>query len=224
MENVRGFTWVSTERLFDAARALTAAIANNVPGDWLETGTWKGGTSMVAAAASREARIPGTPLRRIFLADSFEGLPPPSGADLLSSTNVGKPMDPPGSYGGYGGVNFVKETMREQGLLSSEVSFLVGWFNETIPKVAGNLIKRLAVLRLDGDMYESTMVVLDNMYPLVSIGGYVIIDDYGHWPQCKLAVDDYFAKQGISPTLYESDYTGRWFRKGLADVGILRKI
>ena len=91
-------------------------------------------------------------------------------------------MDPPGSYGGYGGVDTVKGDFARLQLARPNVHFLVGWFKDTLPPTAGADIKRLAVLRLDGDMYESTMLVLETMYPLVSVGGCTFGAGFPHCP------------------------------------------
>jgi hypothetical protein len=186
-----GFTMISAPgpndsgRLPDVARILYAVSKLGVPGDFLETGTYKGGASMVAKRVLQEH--PTEPEKQVFMADTFEGLPPRAGADLLPEIDGERPMDAPGSYHA-GGVESVKNNMRDRGLLDHSVHFIVGLFNDTIPVAARTQIKRLAVLRLDGDMYESTMVVLKHMYPLVSVGGYVIIDDYGResWGGAKL--------------------------------------
>ena len=94
-------------------------------------------------------------------------------------------------------------------MLFRSVVFLKGWFKDTLPRAP---IERLAVLRLDGDMYGSTMDALDNLYPKLSGGGFCIVDDYA-LPACRQAVDDYRARHGIGAPLLEVDWTGRYWRK-----------
>jgi len=91
------------------------------------------------------------------------------------------------------------------------VRFLKGWFRDTLPAAP---IERLAVLRLDGDMYQSTMDTLVNLYPKVSQGGYVIVDDYGAIPACRQAVNDYRAANGITEEIRDIDWTGIFWQKG----------
>ena len=128
-------------------------------------------------------------------------------------------MARPGSYGGYGGVKTVKNLFAREGFLNTPISngvtveFLPGWFNETLPLVP---VGRIALLRLDGDMYSSTMTALQALYPKVEPSGFLIIDDYGWWIQCKYAVDTFFrSEQGWMPALMSDGITGRWMQKPL---------
>ena len=128
-------------------------------------------------------------------------------------------MAPPGSYGGYGGVKTVKNLFAREGFLNTPISngvtveFLPGWFNETLPLAP---VGRIALLRLDGDMYSSTMTALQALYPKVEPSGFLIIDDYGWWIQCKHAVDTFFrSEQGWMPALMSDGITGRWMQKPL---------
>jgi hypothetical protein len=104
----------------------------------------------------------------------------------------------------------VKANFEHYGLLDDGVRFLEGWFSDTLP---GAPIDRVAVLRVDGDLYESTMDALVNLEPKVSAGGYVIIDDYNGLEACRTAVDEYRKERGIDDTIEEIDWTGVWWRK-----------
>eukprot|EP00538_Stauroneis_constricta_P011404 CAMPEP_0119565922 /NCGR_PEP_ID=MMETSP1352-20130426/31533_1 /TAXON_ID=265584 /ORGANISM="Stauroneis constricta, Strain CCMP1120" /LENGTH=658 /DNA_ID=CAMNT_0007614943 /DNA_START=54 /DNA_END=2030 /DNA_ORIENTATION=- len=188
-----------------------------IPGDWVETGTWKGGASLLAAIVQREAlRTPAcgnVAKRTIWLADSFEGLPGIAAQENRKIGGYEKAMDPPGSYLIEGGVETVKATFRKHGFATDgtgdvPIRFLPGWFQDTLPDAP---IDDIAILRLDGDLYASTLQALFALYRRVRVGGIVIIDDYGHWPQCKKAIDEFFVDANI--TLHGIDYTGRWFRK-----------
>ena len=103
----------------------------------------------------------------------------------------------------------VAANFNKYSLLDDQVVFLKGWFKDTLPNAP---IDKLAVMRLDGDMYESTMDVLVNLYPKLSTGGYCIIDDYA-LPACKQAVDDYRGKMNIKSPIIEVDWTGVYWQK-----------
>ena len=196
-------TMVGARRLDNVLECAVGAIEAGVPGDFIETGVWRGGVTILmrgvlAAMADSE--------RRVWVADSFEGLPVPdverhpadagldwSGVDTLK-------VD----------VDSVRANFARYDLLDDQVRFLVGWFADTLPAAP---IERLAVLRLDGDLYGSTRDALDALYPKVSPGGYVIVDDYGGWESCRRAVDDYREEHGIDAPVHEVDWTGVWWRK-----------
>ena len=107
----------------------------------------------------------------------------------------------------------VQANFARYGLLDDRVRFLAGWFKDTLPDAP---IERLAVLRLDGDMYGSTMEALEALYPRLSVGGYVIVDDYGAIAQCKEAVTDFRAAEGISDPMEWVDWTGVWWQRSAA--------
>jgi len=104
----------------------------------------------------------------------------------------------------------VKANFAAYGLLDEQVRFLAGWFRDTLPAAP---VKALAVLRLDGDLYESTILALESLYPKVSRGGFVIVDDYGAIPACRKAVDRYRSDYGITETLHVVDWTGVFWRR-----------
>jgi O-methyltransferase len=104
----------------------------------------------------------------------------------------------------------VQANFRKFGLLDDRVRFLKGWFRDTLSQAP---IKAVAVLRLDGDMYESTMDALTHPYPKLSVGGYVIIDDYGTIPACRKAVDDFRESHGIRDEMREIDWTGIYWQR-----------
>jgi O-methyltransferase len=142
------------------------------------------------------------------VADSFEGLPVPD-SDRY-------PADAGLDWSGVGvlkvDADSVAANFARYGLLDDQVRFLEGWFCDTLP---GAPIDRLAVLRLDGDLYQSTMDALVALEPKVSPGGFVIVDDYGGWESCRAAVDDYRAAHGIDAPLQRVDWTGVWWRTRL---------
>ena len=225
-------TMVTSERLKTVLHLWSDVLARGLPGDWIETGTFKGGTSLLAAKIARAAYespvCPHKLHRTIWLADSFQGLPYPTATDIVmddraareveSNGGRGARMDKPGSYSGYGGLHYVQTLFSQEGFVNTSskhitVKFLPGWFHNTLPSAR---IDKIAILRLDGDMYSSTMVALQNLYSKLEPSGFLIIDDYGWWIQCKHAVDDYFrTHEGWMPALMRDGVTGRWMQKPL---------
>lgn len=175
-------------------------VDNGIEGDFIETGVWKGGTCIFMRAFLKSI---GDTHRTVWVADSFKGLPPPSlkedkGLDLHLIPWLAISLDE------------VKANFKRYGLLDHQVKFLRGWFKDTLHKAP---IKKLAILRLDGDLYESTMDSLNALYDKVSIGGYVIIDDYGAINACAQAVEDFRNKRGITDTIYGVNWTVAYWQK-----------
>ena len=104
----------------------------------------------------------------------------------------------------------VRSNFARYGLLDDRVRFLVGWFRDTLPEAP---VQQLAVLRLDGDLYESTMDALKALYPKLSVGGYLIVDDYGTIPACRRAVEDYRTEYGITESIQPVDWTGVFWQR-----------
>ncbi|MDR3457171.1 MAG: TylF/MycF family methyltransferase [Verrucomicrobiae bacterium] len=176
---------------FDNIRyCVETVIRDGIEGDLIETGVWRGGACIFMRAI---LAAHGVENRKVYLADSFEGLPRPNAERF--------PADKGDTHHIH---NFLKvsqaeveNNFRSFGLLDDQVVFLKGWFSDTLPKAP---MTKLAVLRLDGDMYGSTMDALKNLYPKLSKGGFCIIDDY-HIAGCKKAVEDFRAENGIRAEL-----------------------
>jgi hypothetical protein len=202
--NPRAHTMIGLRRLTNIQTCVQQAIDDNVPGDLIEAGVWRGGaTAFMRAILKANAILD----RLVWVADSFAGLPSPDqqrypqdSGDLHHTLQwLAVSLDE------------VKETFRKYDLLDEHVRFLKGRFKDTLPRAD---IKRLAVIRLDGDMYESTMDSLTSLYPKLSIGGYIILDDWGILPSCRGAIDDYRSSQGISePVLPVDEIAGYWRRE-----------
>jgi O-methyltransferase len=196
-------TMVGLARLDMLERAVHTLVAEQVPGDLIEAGTWRGGAAILMRAA---LRAHGDGSRRVWVADSFAGLPKPDGrhaADAGSShwrsnAVLAVPLAE------------VRANFARYGLLDEQVRFLPGWFKDTLPHAP---IERLALLRIDGDLYASTMDALDSLYPRLSPGGFAVIDDYGALPECRQAVEDYRRRHGIAAPLQHIDWTGVYWRK-----------
>jgi O-methyltransferase len=199
-----GETMIGLRRLTNLQECIANIIRDDVRGDLIETGVWRGGACIFMRAALKAYR--GDAGRSIWVADSFQGLPipdperyPADAGDRLFEEQALKVS-----------LEEVKANFRKYGLLDDRVRFLVGWFRDTLPTAS---IDHLALMRLDGDLYESTMDALQSLYPKLSTGGYVIIDDYA-LPSCRLAVDDFRRELGISDELKEIDWTGAFWRRG----------
>ncbi len=195
-------TMVGLWRLKQLREAIETVVSDGVPGDVVETGVWRGGASIFARATLRALNVTD---RTVWCADSFAGLPPPDVTRYpieegdthhqVEYLKVGLPE--------------VKRGFEQFGLLDDRVRFLPGWFSETLPHAP---IESIAVLRLDADMYGSTIEALRHLYPRVSPGGFVIIDDYGAIQACRRAVDDYRAENGIVAPLQFIDRSGRFWQ------------
>jgi hypothetical protein len=211
-ERVQGRDWpteaetmVGLRRLDSLQACIVNVLENDVPGDLLETGVWRGGASILMRAVLKAY---GDSVRRVWLADSFEGLPHPNPA--LYPPDAG---DRHYQLTGYLAVPIeeVKTNFQRYGLLDDQVCFLPGWFKDTLPIAP---VQRIAVLRLDGDMYESTTQALENLYHKVSEGGFVIVDDYGALPNCRDAIRDFRRAHEINEPLFRIDWTGALWQKG----------
>ncbi len=190
-------------RLDNIQHCVETALAEGVPGDLIEAGVWRGGGSILMRAVLAAHRIDD---RRVWLADSFEGLPPPD-ADHFPADSGDRHHTRDALAVS---LEQVQENFRRYGLLDDNVRFVKGWFKDTLQLVQA---ERFAVVRLDGDMYESTIQGLEALYPRLSPGGFLIVDDYGCLPQCRQAVDDYRKAQGIDEPIEEIDWTGVFWRR-----------
>jgi hypothetical protein len=199
---INGYSMIGTKRLNNIQFCIEQVVKNNVEGDFIETGVWRGGSCIFAKALFNildKNRI-------VWVADSFEGLPKPNaelypedaGDDLFSLEQL-RISD-----------KQVKENFVRFNLLDDKVKFLKGWFKNTLPSAP---IEKLAIIRLDGDMYESTMDGLVNLYHKLSSGGFIIIDDYGTIPACKKAVHDYREKHNITEEIVNIDDSGYYWQK-----------
>jgi O-methyltransferase len=183
-------TMIGMNRLEQLQQLISNVIRDNVPGDLIETGVWRGGATIFMRAVLKAYHDTS---RTVWVADSFAGLPPPdlqrypqdAGANFHTQQHMVVSIDQ------------VKTNFAKFGLLDDQVRFLPGWFRDTLPTAP---IEQLSVMRLDGDMYESTMDSLQYLYPKLSSRGYVIVDDYSV-PFCRAAVEDYRRDHGITEPL-----------------------
>jgi hypothetical protein len=169
----------------------------------METGVWRGGACIFMKACLREL---GMGNRKVWLADSFQGLPAPNlkefPADKASKLHR-KPILSVSQ-------KEVENNFERLGLLDENVMFLPGWYKDSLPDAP---VQKLALLRLDGDLYESTWLALRHLYPKLSLGGFLIVDDYHAFPFCKQAVDDYRQAHRISEKIIDIDKEAVFWRK-----------
>jgi Macrocin-O-methyltransferase (TylF) len=197
-------------RLDNIEYCVRDVVAKGIPGDLIETGVWRGGATIFMHAALKTL---GARDRTVWVADSFEGLPEPDAEKfpIEAQAHAGGVMTT--KYKHFAaGLELVKNNFRAFDMLDDNVRFLQGWFKDTLPAAP---IDRLAVMRLDGDYYESTMDGLTNLYDKLSVGGYAIIDDYGEdtWTYCRKAVDTYRADRGITEPMIRVDSRCWYWRK-----------
>lgn len=202
-ENVRaeGWDWPSAapsmiglKRMQNVRAACERVLADGVPGDFMETGVWRGGACMMMRAVLKAY---GVADRRVIAADSFSGVPAPS-PDIIQDQGANLHTIPEFSVSR----REVEANFARYGLLDNQVVFLEGLFRDTLPVAA---VGRLAILRLDGDLYESTRDALVNLYDKLSPGGSLIVDDYHLWEGQRAAVDEFRSSRGISETLVRID-------------------
>lgn len=187
-------TMMGIKRLENLQHCVEDVLRQGVGGDLIETGVWRGGGTIFMRAILKAHAVTD---RRVWVADSFAGLPTPDPAKYPADTgDIHYTLKDLAIS-----VDQVKANFEKYGLLDDQVRFLKGWFSETLPTAP---IERLAVIRLDGDMYESTMDALSALYPKLSRGGYLIVDDYA-LAGCEKAVTDYRTANNIGEEILPID-------------------
>jgi hypothetical protein len=202
---------IGAKRMNNVRSECERVIAAGVPGDFMEAGVWRGGACMMMRAVLKAYQITD---RRVIAADSFAGPPPPSkgiaadeGADFHTYEDFAVPLEE------------VKAAFARYGLLDEQVVFLEGLFKDTLPAAP---VETLALLRLDGDMYESTMDGLVNLYHKLSSGGTLIVDDYYLFEAHRQAVDEFRAAHRITDPITQVDHFGGYWIKTIAATGASR--
>lgn len=204
------YTMTSLERMFSLYNGVKYVLDNNIEGDFVECGVWRGGSSMLIAKMLQSRNITN---RKLYMYDTYEGMSEPTEADksfrgqdaaeAMRTTDI----KDENSVWCYSSIDEVKNNMAKTGLAFDNIIMVQGKVEDTIPNTvpAG----AIALLRLDTDWYESTYHELLHLYPKVKVNGVLIIDDYGHWEGCRKAVDEYFGKEKVNLLLNRIDYTGR---------------
>ncbi len=195
---VTPYTLVGSDRIRSLYRLSRRIESERVPGDVIECGVCNGGTAGILAHFATRSRLN----RTLWLLDSFQGMPETTGEDGEEArAHIGKEV---------GNLASVHKVLELVGAEMSRVRIVPGWFRKTIPSLP---ISQIALLNIDADWYDSVKLCLESFYDLVAPRGVISIDDYGHWPGCRKAVDEFFQLRGLSYPLQRVDYTAHWFRK-----------
>jgi hypothetical protein len=214
IDEARPYTMTSPERMVALMDAVAYVVRRGVPGALLECGVWRGGSVLLMI---RTLQRLGVSDRHVYLFDTFEGMTQPTEADTSefdppaldtweTSRDEGRNAWDWAFTPEIFGVEQVKEVLYATGYPKEQIHFVVGPVEETIPAGAP---ADIAVIRLDTDWYESTRHELLHLYPRLSEGGVLLIDDYGHWDGARRAVDEYFGAESPPLLLTRVDYTGR---------------
>lgn len=209
-ERLNGLDWpanaktmIGYKRLSNIEHCIRIIEKESIEGDLIETGVWRGGAAIFMKAVLNELKMKD---RNVWLADSFMGIPAPKKEypeDKVSKLHqhpifkISKEE--------------VENNFRRFDLFDDSIKFLEGWFDQTLTNAP---IEKLSLLRLDGDLYESTYVALKYLYTKLSLGGFVIIDDYNAFQFCKKAVDDFRFENKIEEEMFEIDQEAVYWRKG----------
>lgn len=195
-----GASMIGRARMDNLQMAIETIISHSIPGDIIECGVWRGG-AMAFAKGVLDAH---GEVRHVWLADSFRGLPAPEhSADTVDLQTAKYPMLAISE-------DRVRALFDRLGLLDARVHFLAGWFDDTLPAAP---LAEISVLRLDADYYASTMTALNSLYPKVSEGGFIIVDDYGVLEPAQLAIDEFRTTHDITAPLINIDGAGVYWRK-----------
>ena len=204
------YTMTSIDRMYSLYAAVDYVLKNNIEGDFVECGVWRGGSSMLIAKMLSSRKIFD---RKLFLYDTFEGMSAPTEVDIEKTGKTADVLlkentnDKEGSVWCLADLEDVRNNFKKIDCSNIDIAFVKGKVEDTIPQNIPSA--KIALLRLDTDWYESTKHELIYLYPKLETNGVLIIDDYGHWQGCRKAVDEYFQQKGISLLLNRIDYTGR---------------
>jgi hypothetical protein len=209
MRVVEPYTMTSPERIFAMIQAVRYVVQWDIPGAVVECGVWRGGSTMAAALSLLQMNCQN---KELYLFDTFAGMPPPDNRDVNIRGHTASDILQNPQHPNYQNVlacatlNEVRANMQKTGYDLSKVHFVQGKVEDTIP---ANAPETIALLRLDTDWYESTKHELEHLYPRLSSGGVIIIDDYGHWQGCRKATDEYLTHYNVPLLINRIDYTGR---------------
>lgn len=192
-------TMLGLRQLEHVQECIVDVLQNGVPGDLLEAGVWRGGMAIFMRGALRAY---GARDRIVWAADSFAGLPQPDEGQEYDQWSEGDMAV---------SLEEVRQNFERYGLLDGQVRFLKGFFGDTLHHAP---IERLAILRVDADLYSSTMDVLNNLYKRLSSGGYAIFDDYQNLPDCRRAINEFRAAHGIREEIRKIDSRAVYWRRG----------
>lgn len=205
-----GYTTTSVPRLVNTLKSCRYAVENDIPGDFVECGVWRGGHGILAKKILEHLGSN----KKVWMFDTFEGMTTPTSFDVEAASQSEAKKQFESSQREthndwcYASLEDVKKNCTDSGLNIEAFEFIKGDVCKTL-KVSKKLPKEVCVLRLDTDWYASTKVELEVLYPRLSKSGVIIIDDYGHWEGARKAVDEYFHSTLSKPLFNVIDYTGR---------------
>lgn len=195
---VQPYTLVGPERIHNLFVLAERIEEEKIPGDVIECGVCNGGTAAILARFATRSRIN----RVVWLFDSFQGMPETTPVDGdAAKAHIGKEVGDPVR---------VEKVLGAVGANMSRVRIIPGWFRDTFASVSAS---QIALLNIDADWYESVKLCLEAFYDRVVPGGFISFDDYGHWPGCRKAVDEFFLARKLPYKLQQVDYTAHWFQK-----------
>jgi O-methyltransferase len=215
-EIVKPYTMVSIPNLYSLYNSVIYVVKNGIEGDFVECGVWRGGCSMMVALVFKKY---GVMDRKIYMYDTFEGMPPPTEKDLDFRNSKAEiqlkvpPSKDKNSIWCIADIEDVSSNIRLTNYPTENFVLIKGKVEDTLRVNLPQ--KNLAILRLDTDWYESTKEELERLYPILSVNGVLIIDDYGHWQGARKAVDEYFQANNINQLLNRVDYTCRTMVKAI---------
>ena len=202
-------TMIGMQRLTSLQHCVETVLAEDIPGDLVECGVWRGGACILMRAVLAAY---GDKQRNVWVADSFAGVPPPDREKYPADENLR--LDLHSSVLAIS-ESKVRSNFERYGLLDDRVRFLAGWFKDTLQD---GPIDHISLLRLDGDLYESTFQAIDALYPHLSNGGFCIIDDYHAISACRQAVTDYRKQHDVFGEIVEIDGSGVFWRKLFSNI------
>lgn len=217
---VKDYTMTSVDRLNGLCEAVRYITSAGIEGDVVECGVWRGGSMMAVAKSLSKF---GDQSRHLHLFDTFSGMSEPTeedvsvGGEMADDLMKVESKDDPTSVWCVSPLEDVQNNMRQTGYPDDKVHFHKGMVEETIPQ---NAPEKISLLRLDTDWYESTRHEMEHLFPRLTDGGVLIIDDYGHWEGARRAVDEYLQQHRIGLMLHRLDYTGRI---GIYHAGVEQK-
>lgn len=209
------YTMTSPARLYATLQSVKYVINNQINGDFVECGVWRGGNSMVIAKTLANLDIVD---RDLYLFDTFGGMTPPSRADMDDSGRSAQSLleNSPKIEGSniwcIASMDDVAANISSTGYPSERIHLVKGDVAKTLESGC-NIPDNISLLRLDTDWYESTKIELEVLFPRLTKGGVCLIDDYGHWQGARRAVDEYLSEHKLFPLIHVTDYTGRAFVK-----------
>jgi len=213
IRRVAPYTMTSSERIFCLVQAVQYVTDARIEGAIVECGVWRGGSMM--AVGYTLTRL-GDTSRKLYLFDTYEGMPRPTDEDVWVSGEKASAifdrtkMGEDSSDWCRSPIDEVVANLKKTGYPAERMNFIKGKVEETIP---GSAPEKIALLRLDTDFYESTKHELEHLYPRLTPGGVLIVDDYGDWKGSRKAVDEYFRAAGRPILLNRVDDAGRMATK-----------